>query len=513
MRTMWKRALLSLPMVLALVLLPGAAFAAEPEAWTGDPPEDTDGTAYYTYAPLSRAARPKGVRSGDLDRAPLTRGEIQALLRAAPLEGENKWDIPSGVFEEEPSLSAPYAPGRVRDSALQGALARLNAMRALAGLPAVELDGGMCGEAQYGAMAMAYLGTVTHYPAQGGTAGKFAELPEEVRTKAEAAVLSSNLSAGAGLTWAVDSLMDDSDPGNIGLLGHRRWQLNPAMGKAGFGYAAAPGTLYRQYVVEKVFDQSRRGQVDYDFVAWPASGNFPSNLEAFQRTSAWSVSLNPEKYQTPDIREVTVTLTGGGNAWTFRQGGSGGYFHVDTGYYGVPNCIIFRPDGDARFEGDYAVAIEGLRDRNGSAVSLRYTVSFFDAGAGPEKYRLSVTNGRADAAEYEEGDLAALTAEPPAPWAVFTGWTGDGTFADPNAAETVFTMPGHDAAVTANFAWPQEGLRFAARYGGENGPMTLGAFGEAESFAFPGMTLTPGDRIFTLDPATWRPLAKPLVFS
>lgn len=495
--------------VLVLGALPGGA-AAEGAA-------GADNAEYYALegarAGAARLPAEGNAQSGDLSRAPLTRGEIQALLRAAPLEGESEWDIPSGVFEEEPSLSAPYAPGRVRDSALQGALARLNAMRALAGLPAVELDGGMCGEAQYGALAMAYLGTVTHYPAQGGTAGKFAELPEEVRTKAEAAVLSSNLSAGAGLTWAVDGLMDDSDPGNIGLLGHRRWQLNPAMGKAGFGYAAAPGTLYRQYVVEKVFDQSRRGQVDYDFVAWPASGNFPNNLKAFQRTSAWSVSLNPEKYQTPGAGEVTVTLTGGGNVWTFRQGG-GGYFHVDTGYYGVPNCIIFRPDGDgARFEGDYAVAIEGLRDRNGSAVSLRYTVSFFDAGAGPEKYRLSVTNGRANAAEYEEGDLAALTAEPPAPWAVFTGWTGDGTFADPNAAETVFTMPGHDAAVTANFAWPQEGLRFAARYGGENGPMTLGAFGEAESFAFLGMTLTPGDRIFTLDPATWRPLAKPLVFS
>lgn len=39
------------------------------------------------------------------------------------------------------------------------------------------------------------------------------------------------------MTGAVDGFMEDSDAGNIAMVGHRRWQLNPKMGKVGFGTA------------------------------------------------------------------------------------------------------------------------------------------------------------------------------------------------------------------------------------------------------------------------------------
>ncbi len=180
----------------------------------------------------------RGNKSGDLDARKLSREEIAALLESA-----NSYEMPPAaeVFEEIPSCSAPYRIGRVKDSALQAA-----------------------------------------------------------------AGVGGNLAAGNSLTWAVDGLMDDSDVGNVADLGHRCWQMNPAMSKAGFGYATSDvqvlgGGIYRQYIVEMAHDAGGQ-EPDYDFISWPASGNFPSTLPAFNRNSVWSVSLNPAKFQPPAWR-------------------------------------------------------------------------------------------------------------------------------------------------------------------------------------------------------------------
>jgi hypothetical protein len=37
----------------------------------------------------------------------------------------------------------------------------------------------------------------------------------------------SNLAVSGAVVDSVDNYMDDSDPGNVGRLGHRRWCLNP----------------------------------------------------------------------------------------------------------------------------------------------------------------------------------------------------------------------------------------------------------------------------------------------
>ena len=83
--------------------------------------------------------------------------------------------------------------------------------------------------------------------------------------------------------------MDDSDASNIDGVGHRRWQLNPVLGKVGFGFALGEGG-YGAYTAEKVMDKSGSGCA-YDFISRPASGNFPEELMAGR--TAWSVTLNP----------------------------------------------------------------------------------------------------------------------------------------------------------------------------------------------------------------------------
>lgn len=324
-------------------------------------------------APGAGAADSPLKDSGASDLAKLSRGEIVRLL------ADNPTTMPSQVFAQTPSVNAPYATGAVSQEALQGAVNRLNALRRLAGLPAVALDPALCENAQYGAVLTAHNGALSHSPAQP------ADMDSAFFQQAYSAVSSSNLSAGRTLCAAPDFLMDDSDAYNVAMVGHRRWQLNPSMGKVGFGYALNSQSLYGSYVVEKVFDRSG-GPVDYDFIAWPASGSFPGNLSAFTATSAWSVTLNPDRYQTPVLSQLTVTLTrlSDGATWTlsgrdsYTPSGAGRYLNVNTGGYGVSNCIIFRPDGTGQYQGSYQVTIDGLKTPGGQPTSLRYQVDFFD---------------------------------------------------------------------------------------------------------------------------------------
>lgn len=313
----------------------------------------------------SDAAGKTGNRdSGSLDMEKLSQQEIESLLAESPLT------LPEEVFDVTPSTAAPYTTGKVKASALQAAADRLNALRRIAGLPAVTLNLSLCENAQYGAVIQAANGSLDHYPDQPAGMG------DSFYQQAKSASASSNLAAGHTLTGAVDAFMDDSDASNIATLGHRRWQLNPTLGKVGFGYAVS-GRGYSRYVAEKVFDRSGAG-CDYDFIGWPASGSFPAQL--FDGDTAWSVTLNPTAYQTAVKSALTVTLTrkADGRTWTFSSRGSDGFFNVTSSGYGEGYCVIFRPEGVETYEGTYTVRIEGLKALNGQGVEdFTYQVDFF----------------------------------------------------------------------------------------------------------------------------------------
>ena len=166
--------------------------------------------------------------SGGSEFAKLSKKEIASLLEECSLE------LPQKLYEEEPSLTAPYQAGKVTTEALQVATDRLNAMRRIAGLPAVQLDLSLSEEAQYGALLLA-TSEFSHTPS------KPADMDDGFYQKGYAATSSSNIAMGSDLAWSVDLFMYDSDSSNVAALGHRRWQLNPTMGKVGFGVADVEG--------------------------------------------------------------------------------------------------------------------------------------------------------------------------------------------------------------------------------------------------------------------------------
>lgn len=238
----------------------------------------------------------------------LSQGQINQLLAAAP-----HYDFtPEEINEQK--------------SAWQATLARLNALRRIAGLPEVELD--------------------NSYAAQFAT--------------------------------GLDVMIADSTAGAISSVLHRRWLLNPDLGQ----------------------DEPADSVYDYDYIAWPSSGNFPNSI--FTADTPWSVSLNPDKFQTPNIYEVNVNITrpldntkwhlGGINGDNYKAADSGKYYNVDvlaTAKDGLNNCIIFRPNDIAKYQGSYDIAeyqgsynvqISGLHYLDGRSVTISYSVEFFTPG-------------------------------------------------------------------------------------------------------------------------------------
>ena len=271
-----------------------------------------------------------------------------------------------GYFVELPTIS-PYSAGKVKQEVLQSGVDAVNLMRYIAGIADdVELSAEYTEMNQHGAVLLSAIKQLTHNPS------KPQDMSDEFYQIALKGTSSSNISTTNLPSATIFMYINDSGSGNIERVGHRRWILNPPMKKTGFGVGAnGYGLMY-------AFDRSR-GNVDYDYVAWPSPGVFP--LEFASKDLAWSISVNAQKYGAPEINKVKLTLkhVNSGKIWTFSNHssttGNNEYFNIDTAGYGINNCIIFRPGLPSSFvyqEGDeFRVTVSGLEN------SINYSVKMF----------------------------------------------------------------------------------------------------------------------------------------
>lgn len=290
----------------------------------------------------------------------------------------------NSTFAQNPCILPPYASGSLTQSFVSTGVSYLNFIRICANLPLIESDPQYNADAQHGAVLLASLNQLTHNPLQPPF------MSDSFFQRAQSAISSSNLVYRQGfycqstLRAAVQDCMDDNGPHNLAAMGHRRWLLNPTLKRVGFGYAES--LLGAEYTLLRIRDYSGDA-VDYNFIAWPASGVFPAQV--FGAEVPWTVTLNPERYAVPDANKITVTLTrlSDGKVWTFDQSTGGPvndslpYFCVNRDGYGVSNCIIFHPGSSnisSSYSGDWKVRITGLEDQRGKSASLEYTVAFFD---------------------------------------------------------------------------------------------------------------------------------------
>lgn len=132
------------------------------------------------------------------------------------------------------------------------------------------------------------------------------------------AVIGASSSDIAWASWADRSLnstlvsgwMNDGDSSNIDRVGHRRWILNPAMGKTGFGSVSGQNGTYSAVYA---FDDSNSNGQEYG-VMWPAQ-NMP--VEYFGTSYPWSISMGYAVNES-DI-QVTLTRESDGKNWIFTN--------------------------------------------------------------------------------------------------------------------------------------------------------------------------------------------------
>ncbi len=212
------------------------------------------------------------------------------------------------------------------------------------------------------------IGKLSHNPDNPGW-------PEEDYKIAKAGCGHSNIyGGGGGCTASIGAYMNDSDPGNITVVGHRRWCLNPAMGRVGIAASAGHSAMWSM-------DGSRKEIPEWDFIGFPGPGLFP--VSHFNANYAWSITLNEKKYHKPSKEAVKVSVCPAsvqvpqGQIKPTGEPMKLNYFNVDVGGFGIGNCIIFRPEGLNMSPGStYLVEIEGLKDTQDKPAKLRYVVEF-----------------------------------------------------------------------------------------------------------------------------------------
>jgi hypothetical protein len=272
---------------------------------------------------------------------------------------------PRSLADMKKKLSELMTAPTGTDAEREAGLRRLKAYRYLAEVPYdnVEIDE----ELTKGALAAAAIseknGKLDHMPKNPG-------LPEADFKIAANACKNSNLARGPKtFESAIDAWMWDSDAGNIQGLGHRRWALNPPLRKTGFGKSGP-------FIAMWALDRSQKEVPDFDAVFFPPRGLMP--VEFLGQFHAWSVSLNPRKFKAPTdavtakVSPIDAQLNSTGEPLPLN------FFKASTQIFGLPYCLIFRPEKVAVTPGKrYLVEIEGLLRADGKPASpMIYVVEF-----------------------------------------------------------------------------------------------------------------------------------------
>ncbi len=318
------------------------------------------------FTAVDFAVMAAGESAVGLNVASHTQAEIQAFINAHPAY-RNQVDIYKVAAKDE-----PFAPGKLSDVNQRSALNLLNQIRYIAG---VNSNVGLLTEQEdtvaaaalvlrlYSAQYKAQNGKdiLTHYPPRAAAISDSSY--DSLYSLGYTGASRSNIAMGYTVSSAMLAYMSDSDDTNIKTVGHRRWMLNPTMGKTVFGANGRFSAMYAH-------DLSGAG--GQSKVAWPAQ-QMP--LQYFNANDPWSVSYG----RSLTANQITVTLVRvrDGKTWSFSSSGADGDFYVENNAYGQRGCVIFRPSGLGSIaQGDtFNVSIN-----DGAAGELtRYTVRFFSA--------------------------------------------------------------------------------------------------------------------------------------
>lgn len=238
-------------------------------------------------------------------------------------------------------------PGSLSDSVFQKVLQRINYYRALVDLEPVLFDSAYNSKAQQAALMMHANGSLSHNPPTSWSC---------YTAEGASGASNSNLNTGGG-SGAINAFMVDDGSGNQSV-GHRRWVINSAPGKFGYGTTGYYTALY-------VVSYGPTPDTLPPFVAWPTKGYMPAQLVP----GRWSMSAHNANFL---YATVSMTDSAGNNIVCNPLPAVGG---------AGDNSLVWEPAGivtNSANDKIYHVTVSNVMTIDGTK-SYSYDVKLFQA--------------------------------------------------------------------------------------------------------------------------------------
>ena len=274
-------------------------------------------------------------------------------------------------YVEEPETEEEWRGGKLKQGFIDDGLNFLNFCRFVAGLEELSYT-------HENSDAMQNAALLYSHQVFFGDEYKPENMAEELYNPAQSILNSSLKSFGFdNLDQTVHGFIN-SRGGNMHTLKPRTTLLSPSASTISFGFYETYATAYVTSTEEKT---------DYDYIAWPSAEYFPTMF--VKDDLPWSITLNPEKYQTPDLKNITIRIenTKTNTIIELKADREYSYYTDGSVYMGVDgdtNTIIFKPDSkDIKNwfnspEFNVRITVFGIYTTEGVETSAEYLVRFFD---------------------------------------------------------------------------------------------------------------------------------------
>ncbi|WP_283680388.1 CAP domain-containing protein [Lentilactobacillus sp. Marseille-Q4993] len=258
-----------------------------------------------------------------------------------------------GMYQEKPSLSGSFNPGKLNDSYIQGTVDWINYYRSFYGLSPVSSNSGWNTEAQYGAATLAAVDNGLSHGLVGFSKPSY--ISQSDWQHGAEATNTSNLATGV-ISPEDNITLYINDSGND-VPGHREWLLG-GITQVGVGQA-------NNYNDLKVFDPTGDG-TDASEIKFPNAGLFPFEASSDTR---WSLSL-PQRLSTS--AQPTITIH---DNTANKDVSVSNVIISNSGYGEFGTSISYEPDSDSIKENhSYTINISNLP--NGMA-DVSYSTKLF----------------------------------------------------------------------------------------------------------------------------------------
>ena len=280
-------------------------------------------------------------------------------------EAKAKFDYRNqSVYQNQPSTKSPYKSGSLKEQVKTDTLNQINFYRWLYGINTLNLNTSKMDRNQKGAVLLAALNTLTHYPSKPKDMDDSFYKEAYAGCNAGANEYSGNVAYGYSMPNSIYGYIDDSS-NTYANVGHRTSLLDLSADTVSFGYCNSYNTLSIYY--------SNNTKNKDNFYSYPTSGYFPT--ECIRTTAMWSINLSDKDYILNDLN-----LTLSSNGITASKVTTYYDRYTKTLYFSIPDNIKKAiSNGANSYLPETVVNIKatGIKDSEGNNYVITYNTNFY----------------------------------------------------------------------------------------------------------------------------------------